>query len=140
VVQIRIEGRNFPHRHGAIRVGVQRRNKPEELLEPFAGDSARVVWTLEAEPKAGRPTIDLIDPCIQDGPGNRFIYLSWVARENDKWTMFRRAKLMLADVPDDVLVAAVERGLLVGRLSLSDPSGGPVCAGVRPPAIEWSLG
>jgi hypothetical protein len=61
-------------------------------------------------------------------------------RENDDWAMFRRAKLMLADVPDHVLAAAAECGLLVGRLSLSDPSGAPLCASVRPPAIAWSPG
>jgi Family of unknown function (DUF5990) len=138
-MQIRIEGRDFPHRAADIRVGVQRRNKPEELLEPFAGDTAQVVWTLEAEVKAGRPSIDLIGPYVQGGPGKRFIYLSWVTRETDDWTMFRRAKLMLADVPGDVLAPAAERGLLIGRLSLRDPSGGPICASIRPPAIDWSL-
>ena len=33
---------------------------------------------------------------------------------------------------------AVERGLLVGRLGLTDAKGGPICASVRPPLIDWS--
>jgi hypothetical protein len=53
--------------------------------------------------------------------------------------MFRRAKLMLSDVPVGVLKAAVKSGLLVGRLGLTDAKGQPTCAGVRPPDIRWSL-
>jgi uncharacterized protein DUF5990 len=54
--------------------------------------------------------------------------------------MFRRAKLMLADVPGDVLAKAATKGVLVGRLGLTDAKGQPLCAAVRPPAIEWSVG
>jgi hypothetical protein len=138
-MQIRIEGRDFPHRHEDVRVGVQRRNKPGELLEPFAGDTATVVWTLDCEIKPVGPLADLIGPYVQGGPAARFIYLSWETRQHETWTMFRRAKLMLADIPGDVLTAAAERGRLIARLSLTDGRGGPVCAAVRPPAIEWSV-
>ncbi len=48
------------------------------------------------------------------------------------FTMFRRAKLMLDSVPDDVLAAAASDGLLVGRLGLTDANGGPLCARVDP--------
>jgi len=52
--------------------------------------------------------------------------------------MFRRAKLWLDAVPDEVTTAAVEGGLLIGRLGLTDDDGWPLCASVRPPRIEWS--
>jgi hypothetical protein len=52
--------------------------------------------------------------------------------------MFRRAKLWLEAVPPQVLASAAERGTLVGRLTLTDAKGNPVCASVRPPLIEWS--
>ena len=52
--------------------------------------------------------------------------------------MFRRAKLMLADVPAAVLDAAAASGLLVGRLGLTDAKGQPLCASVRPPQIGWA--
>jgi hypothetical protein len=29
-------------------------------------------------------------------------------------------------------------GVLVGRLGLTDPKGGPLCASVRPPVVQWS--
>jgi hypothetical protein len=52
--------------------------------------------------------------------------------------MFRRAKLQLDAVPSAILGNAVERGLLVGRLGLTDTKGDPLCAAVRPPMIDWS--
>jgi hypothetical protein len=52
--------------------------------------------------------------------------------------MFRRAKLWLDAVPDEVMTAAIQGELLVGRLGLTDRTGWPLCASVRPPRIEWS--
>ena len=52
--------------------------------------------------------------------------------------MFRRAKLILDAIPDGVVDEAVESGLLVGRLGLTDAKRNPRCAAVRPPVIAWS--
>jgi hypothetical protein len=52
--------------------------------------------------------------------------------------MFRRAKIMFDGIPADVMAAAQESGVLVGRLGLTDPKGNPTCAAVRPPLIEWT--
>ena len=52
--------------------------------------------------------------------------------------MFRRLKLMLADVPPDVWEAAQRPGKrLEARLGLSDACGGPLCARVVPPKVTW---
>jgi hypothetical protein len=55
--------------------------------------------------------------------------------------MFRRAKLMIADIEPALLadVASAE-GTLVAELGLTDDRGCPVCARVRPPAIAWRRG
>jgi len=49
--------------------------------------------------------------------------------------MFRRAKLLLADL--DATLLAADR--IEGALRLTDGNGGPRCASVRPPDIEWSV-
>ena len=49
---------------------------------------------------------------------------------------FRQAKLWLDCIPSEVLASAVDQGLLVGRLSLTDHNGTPLCAAVRPSLIE----
>jgi hypothetical protein len=67
------------------------------------------------------------------------LYLSWGTVDNAKsFTLFRRAKLWLDAIPPTVINGALDLGLLVGRLGLTDRKGNPLCAAVRPPVIEWS--
>jgi hypothetical protein len=55
--------------------------------------------------------------------------------------MFRRAKLLFADIDSRLLDAAARvDGALVATVSLTDERGGPRCARVRPPAISWRAG
>jgi hypothetical protein len=136
-----------PEGHHNIHVGVQRKNRPYELLGLVRGDAPSACWTLEctATP-SDRSTngVDVRGPYISGPPGGRFIYLSWVtvdgAAPGDQ-RMFRRAKLALADVPSDVLqsvLAAGDDGVLVGRFGLTDHRGNPTCAGMAPSQITWS--
>lgn len=117
-----------------VHVGVQRKNRPRELLDPQRGDADTVSWTVEC-------TVDGTDirgPYIQGRPGERFLYLSWVTVDNaGAFGMFRRAKLMLADVPAGILAAATESGVLEARLGLTDATGNPLCARVKPPLVDW---
>jgi hypothetical protein len=144
-VQIRIVGTKLPGRdcgpgdnfpgYSNIHVGVQRKNRPDELLDVQPGDATRAVWTLDCSINAA----DVRGPYIQGPPGGRFIYLNWGGvTAAGQFTMFRRAKLMLSDVPADVLDSAAASGTLVGSLGLTDAKGHPLCARVRPPQIRWT--
>ncbi|HJT91708.1 MAG TPA: DUF5990 family protein [Mycobacterium sp.] len=146
-MRLQIVGRTLPGRnceangdfpgYANVHVGVQRKNTPGELLELHPGDATRATWTLDC-------TIDGTDvrgPYIQGRPGGRFVYLSWGSMQDDgQLTMFRRAKLMLEDVPADVLSSAAQTGLLIATVELTDAKGNPVCARVRPPQIRWTAG
>ncbi|MDQ2724245.1 MAG: DUF5990 family protein [Actinomycetota bacterium] len=78
---------------------------------------------------------------IQGPPGARFVYLSWGTVDGaNNFELFRRAKLWLDSIPPEVIEAAEDEGLLVGRLGLTDPTGNPLCAAVRPPVITSSEG
>ena len=144
-VQIRIVGTQLPGRecgasdnfpgYSNIHVGVQRKNRRDELLDLHPGDAASAEWTLDCSVDG----TDIRGPHIQGRPGERFIYLSRGTVDDDgRFTPFRRAKLMLADVPTDVLDAAASSGTLVGTLGLTDAKGHPLCARVKPPMIHWS--
>ena len=144
-MRIRIEGSDLPGRscgssaeqpggYTNIHVGVQRRGKPGELLDLQPGDAATVVWTFDATVTGS----DVRGPYVQGGPGQRFIYLSWGTLDDAGFHMFRRAKLLLTDVPAAVLAAAQRSGTLVARLGLTDAKGNPTCASVKPPAVEWA--
>jgi hypothetical protein len=149
-VRLRIEGRDlpglscgpgpdYPDGHKNIHVAVQGRKGPQDLLGVTPGDASGAVWDLECEAIGEPPGTDLRGPQIQGGPGNRFIYLSWgVVGDNGAFRMFRRAKLMLADIPAATMSKAVETGLLTCGLGLTDDKANPVCA--RPPGVQWSAG
>jgi hypothetical protein len=145
-VQIRIVGTDLPGRdcppghnfpgYSNVHVGMQTKKRPPELLNVQPGDASEVSWTVDCEVNGS----DVRGPYIQGRPGDRFIYLNWGSFGDGRMDMFRRSKLMLDGVPDDILAKAAKSGVLVGRLGLTDAKGQPLCAAVRPPAIDWSVG
>ena len=110
-----------------VTVGIQRRT---EVVEEQPADGGDRQWLIEVEVKDG----DFRGPYVQGRRGERFVYLSWQSPAAGR---FRRAKLMLATVPQATLDAA-EQGVLRAQVNLSMPDGSPVCPAVRPPAVTWS--
>ena len=149
-VQIRIEASDLPGNscgpspdspggYHNIHVGVQRRNRRDELLGLVPGDASSATWTVDCNAVPSLTGVDLNGPYIEGPPGGRFIYLCWGTVDDEKsFTLFRRAKLWLDAIPPAVINSALDVGLLVGRLGLTDRKGNPLCAAVRPPLIEWS--
>ncbi|MGC5561382.1 DUF5990 family protein [Streptomyces sp. FR-108] len=131
--------RNGPLEIRDLYVAVQRRDRPGELLDPHPGDAPSAAWTLECTATATATGTEVRGPYVQDRMGRRFVYLSWgTVDEAGVFSMFRRAKLMLDMVPADVLAEAAREGVLVARLGLTDPQGGPLCARVVPPHVTWT--
>lgn len=123
-------------RYANIHVGLQERREPVQLHPADAGE---VVWDLEIDVVAREGDLDFRGPCVQGKRGERFVYLTWGAVADGDFAMFRRAKLMLSAVDPAVVRAADADGRrLVGALRLTGGDGGPRCAAVRPPAIEWT--
>jgi hypothetical protein len=142
-VRLRIEASDLPGRacgpgagfpgYGNIHVGVQRRDRPGDLLDLHPGDTRSATWVLECATVDTPAGVDVTGRYIQGRPGGRFVYLSWgVVDDADGFTMFRRAKLMLDAVRAEVMAGAVRAGELVARLRLTDAHGRPLCAQVRP--------
>ena len=127
-------GHNFPG-YSNVHVGMQTKRRPPELLDLQSADANEVTWTIDCQVDGS----DIRGPYIQGPPGDRFLYLNWGSvNDGGNMEMFRRAKLMLADVPAAVLDAAAASGLLVGRLGLTDAQGATPMRSVRPPAIRWT--
>ena len=122
-------------RYDNVHVGVQR---GKEVVDLIPGDAAEARWSfgVTARPAADAPP-DFSGPFVHGRRGDRFLYLSWGAVD-DEFRMFRRAKLHFADGDDEVLTAAVAEGRLVCRVRLSDRCGEPRCARVRPPDAIWT--
>lgn len=148
-VEIRIEGVDLPGRvcgaspgfpgYENIHVGVQRRGRPGELLGLTPGHAPSAIWTLDCEVSVTSTGTDFKGQCIQGRPYERFVYLSWGAVDGKgTFAMFRRAKLWLNAIDIAIVDKARISGTLVARLGLTDAKGHPLCASVRPPAVQWS--
>jgi hypothetical protein len=148
-VRVRIEGFDLPgrgcepadagERYENIHVGIQEKRDPVDLV---AGDADAATWTFDVTTRTddtGRP--DFGGPFVQGRRGERFVYLTWgTVDDAGSFSMFRRAKLLFADVDPDALRAATSRaGTLVGRVGLTDRCGHPLCARVRPPTVTWTF-
>ncbi len=120
-----------------VYVGLQRRAEVEQLI---SGDASQAVWEVDIDVIGHGDEIDFRGPFVQGRKGDRFLYLSWgTVDEGDRFQMFRRAKLMLEPVDRDIVRSADRPGFrLLGRLNLTGGDGGPLCAAVRPPVIEWT--
>jgi Family of unknown function (DUF5990) len=105
-----------------IHVGLQLRNEPVGLVP---ADAATAEWVAEIRTIDG----DFRGPAVQGRKGERFVYLTWGTVQDGRFTMFRRAKLMLADLPAGAEEVTVD-------VALTDECGMPRCARLRPPAIS----
>lgn len=120
-----IRGRRLPGLtcgpYANVHVGLQVRQEPVGLVP---ADAAAAEWVTEISATGG----DFRGPAVQGRKGERFVYLTWGTVAGESFTMFRRAKLMLADLPAGADEVTVE-------VDLTDEHGLPRCARLRPPAL-----
>lgn len=140
-LKVTIVGEKLPGRtwdeHTNVHVGVQ---KGKDVVGLVAADASVATFTFDIVLRETEDGLDFRGPFVHGTPGDRFFYLSWgdLDEGTGEFTMFRRAKLMLAAIPAGVVrptTTAIE-----AYLALTDAKGGPVCAAIRPPLISWSAG
>jgi hypothetical protein len=135
---LQIQGHHLPGRvwrsrdeyYDNIHIGIQVGKEPRELVR---GDAESSSWTIPIEIVPRGDGLDFRGPAVQGKPGARFVYLTWGDIGDDgAFAMFRRAKLMLADLAH--LVADAEE--VLARIDLTDDCGAPRCARLTPPALS----
>jgi hypothetical protein len=109
-----------PHRN--VHVGLQVQAEPVGLVR---ADAAAAEWVVDLRTADG----DFLGPAVHGRKGQRFVYLTWGAVVDGSFRMFRRAKLMLAELPADADEVTV-------HVDLTDERGMPRCARLRPPAVR----
>lgn len=119
-----------------VHVGIQVRRDPAELVP---ADSLEAHWVVAVDVVERDGQFDFRGPAVQGARGDRFIYLTWGDVDGSgHFGMFRRAKLMLNRIDQAVVRSAIESEHLSAKVDLTGNDGGPRCARVDPPAIEWS--
>jgi hypothetical protein len=128
-MRLTIRGHHLPGRrvgpYDSVHVGLQVGREPAGLV---SGNAAEAEWTTQIDTAGG----DFRGPAVQGRKGERFVYLTWGVVVDGQFHMFRRAKLMLADVPLTESAADV-----VASVHLTDDQGMPRCARLRPPALSF---
>ncbi len=120
-----------------VHVGIQVGSEPVQLVK---ADASEIHWELDIDSVVRDGRLDFRGRAVHGRRGERFVYLTWgeVSRGNE-FEMFRRAKLMLNRIDASVVGSALDVGRLLARVDLTGDDGGPRCARVDPPAIEWSV-
>lgn len=81
--------------------------------------------------------LDFRGPYVQGRRGERFVYIAWgLGADPADFHMFRRAKVMLHEIPARLLVGDT----IVATIDGTSADGGPVCARVRPEHVAWGPG
>jgi hypothetical protein len=134
---LQIQGHHLPGRvwrsrdeyYDNVHVGIQVGREPRDLVR---ADAESPCWTVPIDVICRGDGLDFRGSAVQGKPGARFVYLTWGDVGDDgSFAMFRRAKLMLADLAP--LVAETQK--VIARVDLTDECGGPRCARLAPPAL-----
>ncbi len=119
-----------------VHVGVPLRREPVDLAR---ADCVEVRWNIDVDVVDHDGDLDFRGPLVQGRRGDRFVYLTWgELHSGGGFEMFRRAKLMLNRIDPGLVQTALKANGLEARVDLTGSDGGPRCARVDPPAIEWS--
>jgi hypothetical protein len=132
-VRLVIEGHHLPGltcgRYTDVHVGVQVGREPAGLV---AADVEQARWEVEIDVVDDDRGRDYRGPAVQGRWGERFVYLTWGEGDGADFAMFRRAKLMLADLPEPL------GSQTTARVHLTDEWGMARCARLRAPALTWA--
>jgi Family of unknown function (DUF5990) len=134
---VSLPGSSFGPYHD-VRAGMGPEPHAQSLV---AGDADSATWRFKIVAKRSPDGgFDAAGSYVNGRRGERFLYINWIGTLPDgRVEGFRRAKLPLRDAPIQDLVALGPAAELVGRIRLTDRKGGPACATIHSPDLEWSV-
>lgn len=123
------------------RPGLLAPGHPWQATEPVPGDAREARWEVEVTVMRGENGLDFGGPFVRGDRTDRHVGLAWgdISAEGT-FALICGAKLRLADIGDALVEEAMNSGGgLLARVRLTDASGSPNCARLRPPNINWSV-
>ncbi len=120
----------------AIYLGIQFK---QDVLDETPMTVQQKIFTIEvkaAEGTDGRP--NFTGPYVFGKTGDKFLYLVWFMKTSMGDERFRRAKIKLNELSwEQINTVISKQSPLQAKIKLTDARGGPVCASLKPPYIQW---
>lgn len=140
VIHIQLICSNFPQLPSEgrtnIYLGIQKQQEILEETPMSASEKAFLIPVKTSEGKDGSP--NFTGPYVFGKTGDKFLYLVWFTKTVVGDQRFRRAKIKLRDLSWSSIHYAREQQVpITARIQLTDAKGGPICASLKPPYIEW---
>lgn len=129
-----VRGRDLPGstfgEYPNVHVGLQVRREAAGLVR---GDAPDATWETDVKVIDGPNGVDYRGEAVQGRRGERFVYLTWGTVEGEEFTMFRRAKMMLNDLPTTIQ----SKPRVVVDIPLTQEDGSPRCARIPSDLMTW---
>jgi hypothetical protein len=122
-----------------VRLGVQ---KGDDVIEDVLADREKVTFSIPLRVIKNTQTgqTDFRGPFVHGKVGERFLYLCWGERPGQTWEGFRRAKLPLRYLSQELLEKALHTGTPISvHLNMTDEKGIPLTASIKEHVMEWRL-
>jgi hypothetical protein len=141
-ISIRIHAQNMPsawcREHGVSHLGISR---AKEVVDAVSTEESEAEFHLGVDAVRKPDGIDFRGPYVFGRRGERFLYLNWGRPSDAGWSGEGggRVKLQLLAIDAALIESALDGGVLVADLDLSNAKGGPVYATVRAPQLTWRI-
>ena len=142
-LNVHIHGYDLPGatfgQYTSVHVGLEVGKTPTGLTR---GDASETDWSLTLTVRQlSANEIDFSGAPVFGTKQQRFLRLTWGNVDDHRnFTMFRRLKLLLGDIPRELLTSAIESERpLTASLALTGKDGTPECGSVRPPTVVWTI-
>jgi hypothetical protein len=133
-MRLTLRGRDLPGSTFAersnVHVALQVRRDAAGLVR---GDAPDATWVTEVKVISGPDGIDYRGEAVQGRRGERYLYLTWGTVQDQEFTMFRRAKVLLTDLPAHLR----SKEAVVVTVPLTQEDGSPRCARVPADVLAW---
>ena len=132
---------NFPglpfEGRAAVYLGIQYKQEIQEEPPATVPEKVFECRVKVTEGKDGLP--NFTGPYVFGKTGDKFLYLVWFIKTDIGNEGFRRAKIKLKDLAwEQIRQAIIEQQPIQAKINLTDAKGGPICASLKPPYIQWT--
>ncbi len=142
LLNLQLDCSNFPglpfEGRAAIYLGIQFK---QDILDETPINVQQKIFKVEikvTEGKGGLP--NFTGPFVFGKTGDKFLYLVWFMKTSKGNERFRRAKIKLNELSWEQIKAAISKqSPLRAQINLTDAKGGPICASLKAPYIQWEI-